>query len=62
MAAGSVFLKPMNLRCVFCHKKNRGVIHVPWGAWRFVPWDEPKVSVEEANELYAPTRLIEELL
>lgn len=59
---GSVFHRPTTVRCLICKKVRRHVRYVPWAMDRFIPWDDPPVSVDEANELYAPTRLIEELL
>lgn len=62
-ADGSVFTRPVRIKCFICGKvlpaKQQ---NVPWNPNRFVPWDDPKVSLEEANDLYAPTKLVEEFL
>lgn len=50
-AAGSVFKKPVKLECNKC-KAILTPTQIPWGPERFIPFDPPKISEQEANDLY----------
>lgn len=52
-ADGSVFIRRVTLRCRYCSwVRRRYTGPVLWKATRFVPWQEPKVSLEEVRALY----------
>jgi hypothetical protein len=61
-AQGSVWKKNTRLKCSVCNQNvfNSSGTCVPWGPDRFVPVDPTKVTIEEVNELYEPSPILEE--